>query len=358
MNFDTVYKSLSDFPIDDYCTFVKAVDTSYQNMTSRKYEIDNDKRHAFNLSQISRDKLHDSFVIRHRDVSFDCLMTPYDINTADSLFVIFSGARTVKNGVIVDQLPIFKRWSYYEFTDSIVLNIADPMFHKHGNLALGWYYGSKTESYIEYLAKIIEYVCNTLNIKHEKLFLFGSSGGGYVALQLSMYLKNANHIAINPQIFLDKFSYSKEFCRQTGINLTEKDPYRRNETIDIIKEKILSNDSKFLILQNLQEKRDCEEHIFPLLKNLGIQKLHLGLNEYQNLLFWLYSCVGGHNTQGDQLIFSHILYLAKKLSSSDKISSYDHFLIKNISCLWRQIEWYKFRASQLSSCNLNINSKS
>ena len=344
MNYDSIYKNIEDYVFDDYDKFVKSVNNSYRDLSERHYVINNDICPKYMFSTLSKDKLHDRFAIDYDGVCFDCLMTPYNPKCT-SLFVIFSGSRSVEN----DVLPVFKRWSYYRFIDSIVLNIADPMFYEYSNLKLGWYYGNRNRAYIKDLSTIIARVCKLLEIDSTNLYLFGASGGGYVALQLSMYLKNANYIAINPQIKISKFFYAKEFTKQTGIDLSEPDPYRRDDTINIVKENIISNCGKFLILQNLQEKSDCVDHVFPLLKNIGMKTLSLGVNEYNNLLFWLYSCVGGHNAQGDQLIFSHILYLAKKLSTSCKITAYDNFLIKNISCLWKQIEWYKFRTSQLSN---------
>lgn len=342
MNFDSIYNVMDDYRFDDYDNFVKSINNSYQELTEKHYIINNETCPKYSLFSLEKENLHDRFAVDYQGVRFDCLMTPYAQN-CKSLFVIFSGARSVNN----DVLPVFKRWSYYRFIDSIVLNIADPMFYEYDKLSLGWYYGNKERSYIKDLSVIVTKVCELLKINTSNLYLFGSSGGGYVALQLSMYLKNANYIAINPQLKLSRFFYANEFIKQTGIDLNEPDFHRRNDTIDVVKENIISKNGKFLILQNLQDKNDCINHLFPLLNNLGIEKLHLGLNNFNNLTVWLYSCVGGHNTQGDQIIFSHILYIAKKISK-DQITPYDHFLIKNISCLWRQIEWYKFRTVQLS----------
>lgn len=344
MNFDSIFKVMDDYGFDDYDNFEKSINNSYYELSKNHYIINNELCPKYSLSLLGKDDLHDRFAIDCEGVRFDCLMTPYTQNSK-SLFIIFSGARSLDK----DVLPVFKRWSYYMFIDSIVLNIADPMFYEYDKLKLGWYYGNKERSYIKDLSIIITKVRELLGIDTSDLYLFGSSGGGYVALQLSMYLKNATYIAINPQLKISRYSYAKEFMRLTGVDFNELDVHRRDDTINIVKDNINSNSGKFLILQNVQEKSDCVDHFFPLLRNLGIEKLHLGLNDFNNLTVWLYSCVGGHNAQGDQIIFSHILYLAKKLSSSCKITAYDHFLIKNISCIWKQLEWYKFRTAQLSN---------
>ena len=206
-------------------------------------------------------------------------------------------------------MPIFKRWSYYSFVgaDTVVINIADPMFYEYEKLALGWYYGSKNTSYLYYLSEIIKKIQNLFAIENRNTFLFGSSGGGYVSLQLSMYFNDTTHIVINPDIVADKISRKL---------------------------------NKFIILQNLTDEHDCTCHLFPLLKKINIGKAHLGLNCYDNLFVWLYTCVGGHNAQGDQYMFSYIIYLTNKVANDEEITDFDFFLFKNLSILWRQREYF------------------
>ena len=252
------------------------------------------------------------------------------------MFVIFSGSRDIDT----DKLPVFKRWSYYRFIDSIVLNIADPMFYKYENLNLGWYYGNQNESYIEYLSEIIKKIQSLFQIQDNNLFFFGSSGGGYVALQLSMYFKNTIHIAINPQISISKYYYASKFTQKTGINLQIKDFFRRNETDQIIIERIKQNLNKFIIVQNVKDEHDCSIHLFPLLNKLDIGFLHFGINSFNSLYVWLYSCLGGHNAQGDQYIFSYILYLANKISRNGEVTHLDDFIFKSISIFWKQKEYF------------------
>lgn len=345
MNYSNVYNELKDYPISDYRDFIINIDNSYKNITSREYEISNDKRPLIYFDKLGISDLHDSFTINKNNVLFDCLMTPIPKN-CKSLFVIFSGSRIINK----DKLPIFKRWSYYRFIDSIVLNIADPMFYEHENLVLGWYYGKKDISYLEYISEIIKKIQNLFGIDNENLFFFGSSGGGYASLQLSMYFKGTNHIAINPQISISKYHYEKFFTKETGIDLHENDSFRRNETEQIIIERVNQKLNKYLIVQNSKDEHDCTRHLFPLLNKLNIDSLHLGLNSFESITIWLYSCVGGHNAQGDQFIFSYILYLADKLSRNICFTEFDYFLFKNITVLWKQREYF-IHASKGNNAN-------
>lgn len=336
MNYTYIYKELKDFSIDNYQSFITNIEESYKGLTKRQYLIDNECP-IIDYNDLTINDLHDRFAISMNNVRFDCLMTPHP-NSAKSLFVIFSGSRNIES----DSLPVFKRWSYYRFINSIVLNIADPMFYEYEKLGLGWYYGNREESYIEYLSKIIKKIQLLFNIDNNNLFLFGSSGGGYVSLQLSMYFSGTNHVAINPQISISKYHYEQIFTKETGIDLKSKDPFRRNETEQIIIERIHENLNKFIIVQNAKDEHDCTKHLFPLLDKLDIKSLHLGINSFSPMYIWLYSCMGGHNTQGDQYIFSYVLYLANKISNNETISQFDDFIFKNISILWKQREYFQY----------------
>jgi hypothetical protein len=352
MFYDSVYRGLKDFDYSDYNNFIQSINNSCNDFFKPNYTINNTDVPKYTLDSLDRDSLHDRFSVVYNKAKFDCLITPSQDLDTKSLFVIFSGSRNISD----DRIPIFKRWSFYKFAGSLVLNIADPMFYDYDKLSLGWYYGKKDESYIEYLYIIIKKICGLLNIDERRLVLFGSSGGGYVALQLSMYFQYSIHVAINPQININKYYYASEFETLTSINLEVKDVYRRNETLDIVADKVKNKANRFLILQNLQDKQDCINHLFPLIKVLGVSKLHLGLNESSdNLLLWLYSCIGGHNTQGDQLIFSHVMYLTNKILNSEVITCFDHYLIKNISVLWKQIEWFKYQIREFSASTKSKN---
>lgn len=342
MDYTRIYKELQDYSIDDYDTFINNIEKSYKDLTNSSYTIDNSNCPVLDFDSFDADDLHDRFAISCNSVRFDCLLTP-SATPADTLFIIFSGSRNIET----DRLPMFKRWSYHRFIDSMVLNIADPMFYKYEKLKIGWYYGNQTESYIEYLSKIIKKIQLLFGIENNKLFFFGSSGGGYVSLQLSMYFQETTHIAINPQISIFRYHYAKKFNELTGINLKARDSFRRNETAKIVIERSRQNLNKFFIIQNANDEHHCKKHLFPVLSKLNINSLHPGINSFDHMYIWLYSCVGGHSVQGDQFIFSYIVYLAEKISKDEKITPSDEFIFKNISILWKQKEYFK----QISQAN-------
>lgn len=156
-----------------------------------------------------------------------------------------------------------------------VLHIADPMFEKFPALNLGWYYGNKTQSYIEDIASLILKICKKLRIRNENIFLFGSSGGGYAALQISKYLKDTIHIALNPQIQVREYSGRQTFERVTKYSLELEDSLERTNTLDIVSR----SENPFLLIFNIDDRHDCEKHLFPLCEKNRIKKNQLGFEQ-------------------------------------------------------------------------------
>ena len=328
MNINTIYSYLTNTKFESYSSMRAELDNQYNRINSRDYTIDNSKIQIIDYSDIAMDKCHDRFIVKLDDILFQCLMTkPLSNQGNDSLFVIFGGSKAKDT-----PYPGFFRWSYYKFIDCYVLNIADPMFQEYSDLTLGWYYGTKNTSFVYLVSKIVKKIAFELSIQTHNIYFFGSSGGGYVSLYISNFFDNSTHIAINPQIVLDKFPTYPSFKKITGINLSCNDPYKRNLLIDIIKEKIQVNN--YFIVQNFNASHDINFHLIPLLKSLDFSSFQIGLNKKFNFLLWLYDCIGGHSEQGDQLIFTYVLYFAKKLINHS-ISNNDFLLSKNISLLWK-----------------------
>ena len=128
MNCNNIYSSFKDVNIDDgYESCIEKINSSYNKLKDPEYTINDDCCPCYDLEKLKLSDLHDRFSINHYDYHFECLINlPEPNKIYDSMFVIFSGARDIKK----DKLPVFKRWSYFKFIDSIVLNIADPMFYK------------------------------------------------------------------------------------------------------------------------------------------------------------------------------------------------------------------------------------
>ena len=164
---------------------------------------------------------------------------------------------------------------------------------------------------------------------HNNILFFGSSGGGYAALNISHFFKYSTSIVINPQTILKNFyrNHVKEFNKYTKIDLTTKDYFDRNNLIQYLCSS--SNENKYIYIQNLESERDCNGHLFPLLNKLGISNIEIGLNKFKNYLFFFYYCYGGHDAQGDKSTFPYFLNLTNLQNENDIINS--RIVYKNLA---------------------------
>ena len=148
-----------------------------------------------------------------------------------------------------------------------------------------------------------------LQISDKDTIFIGSSGGGYASLEISKYFKNTTHLAINPQIKIGQHGNPK-FIDITGIDLNNNDPYGRNTTDDFI---ATNKNCDYIIIQNARDGYHCIRQLFPFLRKIGITALNIGINQHNNITFWIYNCVGkntdAHNNTGDQFTFSLMLLL-------------------------------------------------
>lgn len=333
MKYIPPYDRFSPLDFSNYDYFLKGINDQFLNFKKIDRKIQTENIQSYELNKLPN-SFSNRFSILVNGTSYQCLFDPK--KNSQKLFVVFSGARTPK-----DKMPMFKRQSYYPFIPMNVLHIADPMFEKFSGLNLGWYYGNDTTSYIEDISILIIKFAEKIGVNTKDIFLFGSSGGGYVALQISKYLADTTHIALNPQIQIKEYPGRKTFERVTSYSLESEDKFERTETINVVSR----SKNKFLIVCNIDDRHDCEKHLFPLCKKIGIKKLNLGLNNIGNYYIWAYKVMGGHNAQGDQYIFSYITYLAERINDNEPLSPFEDMVFKNVSCLWRLIEWNSHLAS-------------
>lgn len=216
-------------------------------------------------------------------IDFSCLFIK---GSTKFLYVIYNEAH---NDGFYDYInaPTFPRWSYYKLCDGCVLGIDDPMYYKYNDLKLGWYYGDNQRFYIKDSLEIVKGVLKLNNIPKENVIFFSSSGGGYAALAASIFYQNSLSISFNPQLYLANHYYASTFTKITGIDLTRYDGLNRN---DIYKLLSLSK-SKHIIMVNASDSEEINHHIKPLMHELK-SGLRYGLNQFDNLLIWLYDAPG------------------------------------------------------------------
>lgn len=255
--------------------------------------------------------------------------------TAREMYVMFDGSRSRSGGRGLAPLPSFPRWSWYKETDASLISIEDPMFYTFPQCTLGWYYGTKDEDYRQYCAQCIRKIADLLQIENENIILYGSSGGGTAAIGVSRYLPGCSVVAINPQIFLDKYPYSEELEKIAGMKLrTESDQFIRNDNCRIIRE---NSESVYFLIENVRSDGDYLTQFRVFCRQADIDP-EFGIERNGNIVTWLYDAQGAPSTYSsvdNTAIFKMIELLIRHVRVGRDISG-----IKNLYDIVNEF-WYE-----------------
>lgn len=306
----------------------KILNIQYKALSQRDQEISKITTSLTKESIEEKEKLPNRLKIEINGTKYNLLF--FDNTSSNRLFIIFSGARSINESPI-----LFKRWSYFPYIDQKLLLISDPGLeaNSRNEILLNWYLGDKAHNYYAEIAQIVHIFANKFKISNKNITFFGSSGGGFAALQMANFFKNTNHFTINPQIYIEKFKYFKYLHKKRKD--IEDVVQRYVENIDAL---IRENENYFYISQNINDEQDWNSQIVPLLRKLEINRIEIGLNQHKNLLLWLYDCEGGHNAQGDQLLFSCMLNWAYKYFC-DLLSEDDVLMGKSVALMFKNIQY-------------------
>ena len=251
------------------------------------------------------------------------------------LYVMFDGSRSRSGGRAVAPLPSFSRWSWYKETDASLISLEDPMYYTFPDCTLGWYYGTKDEDYRRYCAQCIRKIAELLHIENEDIILYGSSGGGTAAIGVSRYISGCSIVAINPQIFLDKYPYSEELEKITGMKLrTEPDQFIRNDNCRIIRN---NPESVYFLIENVRSDGDYLTQLRAFCRQADIDP-GFGIEKNGNVVTWLYDAQGApstHSSVENTAIFKMIGLLIRHVRAGRDINE-----IKNLYDVVNEF-WYE-----------------
>lgn len=144
------------------------------------------------------DQLSDGhIIIRYQEHTLDFEL---DKSPADTLLVCFHGAltRTV-------EWPMFVGHGVTAELGNVArLSIADPSIGMHETLALAWYAGNdKMVDLQKVTASVVDKVATLIGAK--RVMFFGSSGGGFAALQMSWHFPGSLAVVSNPQTSIGRY---------------------------------------------------------------------------------------------------------------------------------------------------------
>lgn len=236
---------------------------------------------------------------------FDFLWHPK--KDSNKLFVFFSGdaARQKYNP------PVFQRWSWAKLLPGHCLFISDPSLYLNNHLGLAWYAGTENFDPLPYIASVTSAIANRFYVPTEKIFSYGSSGGGFAAIRLGAFLPGINAIAINPQTVVTKYRLKKVekylqvcFSNRNRTEALQQFPDR----LSILNEAKNNNLNKIIYAQNTLDEHHFEEHFKPFVasyENLDIKSIAKRLSTI------LFSHEGGHLKAETSEVFTKIMNLVE-----------------------------------------------
>ncbi|MBE0444159.1 hypothetical protein [Psychrobacter sp. FME5] len=191
---------------------------------------------------------------------------------SDKLFVVLNGAvsEDYKGRVC------YHRWSWSDKFPGSVLFITDPTLLKHADLSLAWYIGNLNSKVDKHIARFVEKVAGYLQT--EKIVPYGSSGGGFAAIQLACNIDKYATVAvtINPQVKLSEHRRQPvdkylESC-WPGYDVSLLDSDLSFDALSNFK----INVPDIIYIQNTVDKLHYERHFIPFLKGVGFDMNSIG----------------------------------------------------------------------------------
>lgn len=102
----------------------------------------------------------------------------------------------------------FQRASWSADFDAHVVAVSDPTIMASPSASLGWFQGTNGHPVFEELAEWILTLGSRLGVDARRTVIYGSSAGGFVGLELAEHLPQTAVVAVNPQLFVDRYERS------------------------------------------------------------------------------------------------------------------------------------------------------
>lgn len=187
----------------------------------------------------------------------------------DQLYVFLGGAVPDRAQA---SLPRFSRFSWRDDMPGTVMCIADPSLYLDSKLRLGWYFGTANHDVIQGLTTLIRAVGQALGVADDKIVLWGSSGGGFAAMQLAARLgRGATAVAVNAQTNILAYGIQpsvKAFLRSCLDNLP------RDKAQSLFAARLSALDAwsspdartaRCILIQNRRDLHHFKDHFQPFL---------------------------------------------------------------------------------------------
>lgn len=229
---------------------------------------------------------------------------------ARKVFVFLSGdALRSKNDP-----PVFQRWSWAEHVPGHCIYISDPSLYLDPSLGLAWYAGTRDYDPLVKIAAAIKDVVMHLGLSLADVVAYGSSGGGFAALRLALFLDDISVITINPQTDITLFEtkgvekYLRLCWQKINRQQAREHHFERMSVVYHAKEGRYRR-RKIVYLQNTMDTHHVEKHFKPFCKALNVEPQPLR-SETINIV--LFEHEGGHGKAETPEAFAEAMRLVSE----------------------------------------------
>lgn len=222
-----------------------------------------------------------------------------------NLFVLCPSAITPGKSPV----PYFYRWAWAaqgKFPGNVLV-VSDPTFYLDPRLGVGWFFGTREEDATFYFSKILKIFCKTLQINYRNVVFWGSSAGGFIAMQFAKYFPGSAAVAVNAQTDISRYEdnalfYQLEFPGLAAEEINRQFASRLNL---VANSKNFSGNTLFLV-HNIQDAHHYREHFLPFFSALSgrpVQELPEGIHHipHSSHSAWVYSHPDGHMAETPEM---------------------------------------------------------
>jgi hypothetical protein len=237
---------------------------------------------------------------------FDYLFQPCEY--AKRLFVLFSGdAKRSKN-----HPPVFQRWSWASHFPGHCLYVADPSVYLDNTLGLAWYAGTDRFDPMPTIIEDVLSLASRLDISHDRIFPYGSSGGGFAALRMATMLNSVVPVAVNPQITITDYNRKgvERYLRICFENRTRSQALKEfPDRLSILTHVPKIRKRRIIYIQNILDDHHYSDHYSSFCKRMGAPRdENLEDGEFRRLLF---SHEDGHRKAETPEVFNKAMDIIK-----------------------------------------------
>lgn len=189
----------------------------------------------------------------------------------DRLLIAMNGA--VARRSAKKPTEVFQRRTWVEDIEASVVFLADPTLQSDNTISIGWGQGGPGSYAIPAMAQTAQYIAGLLGVPSERRVYFGSSAGGFQALQLGIRDPDARVLVNNAQFDWTRYEpmYVRSICRHSyggaAVEKVVKAHLGRTSVIEAAREQGAHPRIRYLL--NAASPHDSENQLPAIIAALG-----------------------------------------------------------------------------------------